>query len=301
MRLLVLTILASLSACAAVDTPAACRITHLADIPIEMVGNFPFVDARINDRPAALLLDTGDEIATVLEASFDRLGLARDYRTSAYVTGVGGQSSVWPTHPVSLSLGPVALPPAVLLVSPMGLRIPGGHAFDGVIGGQVLSAYDVDLDIPARRLGLYERRQCPGGMTPIAGATNLVIAQANRADLLTVPIAVDGNPVTALVDTGATRSLVDARAAGLAGDDVTLDREVHINGIDPVGLGARAHRFEQVQVGSEVVTYPYMLVAAFGLPGINAVLGMDYWRDRRVWISYGSRTLTIGPPQHLSR
>ena len=269
----------------------------MADIPIQLVGNFPLVDARINDHAAKLLLDTGADALIVREASFDRLGLQHDYQVLSSVTGIGAQSNNWVTRPVVVSLGPITLRPAPLFVSAIPVHLPGADQLDGVLGGQVLSRYDVDIDMPARRLGLYERRYCPDGAAPFDGASNAVLAAGNGAYKLTVPLTLDGAGVTAELDTGASRTLVDAQAAGLSDTDLASDRALHLAGADPVGMSARLHRFEQLRIGSETVAAPLLVVGAFHRAGYDALFGTDFWRSHRVWISYGSRRVYIGVRQ----
>ncbi len=301
MRVLVLTAAASLSACAAANTPSACRITLVAEVPIQMVDSVPLVDVGFDGHPAKLVLDTGAEQVIVRDKSVERLGLELNYQALASVTGIGGQSSIFPSRPATLSIGPVRLPPEALLVTAMPISLRGGIEPDGLLGSQVLSAYDVDIDMPSRRLGLYERRRCPDGPPPIEGATNTIQAQGNRAWKLSVPVTLDGVALDALVDTGATRTLVDSSVAGLTEADLSGDRSLHLAGADPVGLGGHLHRFKQLQVGSETVANPLLAVAPFKNAGYSALLGTDYWRYRRVWISYGSRTVTVGPRQPRPR
>ena len=295
MRCAVLATTALLSACAAANSPEACRVTHVADIPIQLVANVPLVDVRINDHPAKLILDTGAETVLIRDSSFDRLGLERNYQGLSYSTGIGAQSSNWPSRPAVLSLGPITLPPAALLVGAIPFRLPGPDQIDGLLGSQILSAYDLDLDLPSRRLGLYERRRCPDGPPPRAGLPNTVQAQGDRAYKLTVPITLDGVAITAELDTGASRTLVDAQAAGLTEAAMANDRSLHLAGADPVGMSARLHRFKQLQIGSETVTGPLLAVGAFHRPGFDALLGTDFWRTHPAWISFGSRRVDIGP------
>ena len=297
MRCAVLATTALLSACAAANTPEACRITHVADIPIQMVGNVPLVDVRINDHPAKLLLDTGAETVVIRDTSFDRLDLRRNYQALTYSTGIGAQTSNWPTQPAAVALGSITLPPAPLFVSVIPIHLPGPDQLDGLLGSQVLSGYDVDVDMPARRLGLYERRLCPDGPPPFAGASNTVPAEGNRAYKLTVPITLDGVVITAQLDTGASRTLVDTQAAGLTDADLAGDRGLQVAGVGPVGLSMRLHRFKQMQIGSDTVERPLLVVGALRRNGYDALFGTDYWRTHRVWISYGSRRVYIGPRQ----
>ena len=301
MRPLILAAAAALSACAAANTPESCRITHVADIPIQKVGNFPLVDVGINGQVARLLLDTGAEATVIRDTSFDRLGLERDYHSYSSTTGIGAQASAWQSRPAVLTLGSVKLPAGALSVATIPVQLPRGGRLDGLLGSQVLSAYDLDVDMMAGRLGLYERRRCPDGAPPFPGASQTLRAEGNRSYKMTVPIMLDGAALTAMVDTGATRTLVDAETAGLGEADMAADRTMHMNGADPVGLNGRFHRFKQLRVGSDTVENPLVAVSSFKRAGYTALLGTDFWRDRRVWISYGSRTVTVGPVQPRPR
>lgn len=284
-----------LSACAATNTPEACRIVRVAEVPLRLAGNMPLVEVRINERPALLLLDTGAEGMVVVEDSFARLGLEHDYTRTMYATGLGAQTGNWPSRPVPVALGPVTLKPTSLLVSPIAWPLRGRNRIDGLLGSQVLSAYDVDIDMAAGRFTLYEPRRCPDGPPPFAGPSMTLRATGNRAYKLTVPITVDGTELPAEVDTGASRTLVDAGRLGLREADLATDRSSHTATADPVGMLVHTHRFARLQVGTETVDKPYLMVGSVQRPGYDALLGTDYWRNRRVWISYAGRTLTIGP------
>ena len=288
-----------LTACAAANTPEACRIVAVAAIPIRMAGTIPLLDAAINGRPARLALDTGAEGTTVAAEAFDRLGLQRDYARPAYVTGLGAQTVNWLSKPAETTLGPLTLPAAPLLVTAFDWRMRREDRPDGLLGSAALSQFDVDIDMPQRRLTLYRPRRCPAGPPPFDGVT--LAADNNRAYKLTIPITLDGAALTAEVDTGASRTLVDAVRAGLSAADVAADRTVHLATADPVGADVRLHRFGRLTVGPDLVERPVLGVSATSRAGYDALLGSDYWLTRRVWLSYAGRTVTIGPPQPRPR
>ena len=288
-----------LTACVAANTPEACRIVPVAAIPIRMAGTIPLLDVTINGHPARLMLDTGAEGTTVAAEAFDRLGLQRDYARPAYVTGLGAQTVNWLSRPVETALGPLALPAAPLLVTAVNWSMRGEDRPDGLLGSAALSQFDVDIDMKQRRLMLYRPRRCPAGPPPFDGAT--VSADNNRAYKLTIPVTLDGAALTAEVDTGASRTLVDGASAGLSDADVAADRTVHFATADPVGADIRMHRFGRLTVGSDVVERPLLGVSAMGRGGYDALLGSDYWLTRRVWLSYAGRTITVGPSQPRPR
>ena len=287
------------ASCTVANTPEACQVVHIADIPIRLVGTLPLVDAAIDGKPVRLLIDTGADSLLIKQELADRLALDRDYTRAIYSTGLGAQTSNWPTKPVPVQLGPVTLPAMSLGVATpgaMGSDRPRASRFDGVVGGQVLSAYDVDIDMPNRRLGLYRRRTCTVGPPPFGGPSiTLPTSQAGPYRVI-VPVAVDDAPLRLEIDTGASRTLLDARAVGLAGPALEADRPIHLVTADPVGQTGHLHRFGSLQIGSDRVAGPLLLVAQVQQPAFSGLLGSDYWRSHRLWLSYGSQTITVGLP-----
>lgn len=87
--------------------------------------------------------------------------------------------------------------------------------------------------------------------------------------------------------------MVDASTAGLSDTDIQADRPIRVNTADPVGLNAHLHRFKVMQVGSAGAENRLLVVVQVNHPGYNGILGTDYWRSHRMWISYGSDTLTF--------
>lgn len=290
-----------LSACVAVDTPEACRITRVAELPIRMVGNVPLVKATINNRPAQLLLDTGADGTVVSEDAFARLGLERDYTLTASTVGLGAGSVNWPSKAVTTALGTLTLKPAPVFVAHIKWPLRDQDEVDGLLGGQVLSAYDADIDMPQSRLTLYQPRHCPNGPAPFGGPSMTLHAAGNLARKLTIPIRVDNINMAAVVDTGASATFLASSRVKLTAEDLAKDRSSRATTADPVGLEVHVHRFGQVQIGSETIESPAFAVGQVRRAGFDALLGSDYWRTRRVWLSYAGRTVTIGQRQPLPR
>ena len=62
-----------LSACAAANTPEACKLTELGEAPIHLSDNLPLLDLMIDGKPARFLLDTGATATAITEPAFRRL------------------------------------------------------------------------------------------------------------------------------------------------------------------------------------------------------------------------------------
>ena len=71
---------------------------------------------------------------------------------------------------------------------------------DGLLGTDVLGKFDVDLDLPNRRMALYEKGKC----TPDWAASNaeIKIGRSAHNDHVFLPVRLDGRNITATIDTG---------------------------------------------------------------------------------------------------
>jgi predicted aspartyl protease len=91
--------------------------------------------------------------------------------------------------------------------------------FVGVLGLPFLRRYLLDIDYPARRLVLHERPARPTGCD-ICSADNAIAVTPLRGGLPGVPVTVNGIAMRALLDTGASRTILNDKAVaalGLAG------------------------------------------------------------------------------------
>jgi predicted aspartyl protease len=111
-------------------------------------------------------------------------------------------------------------------------------------------------------------------------------------------VQLDGHPVAAIIDTGATGSVVSFEAAKAAGVDTAAlqaDRAVPVAGMNKTGVQTRVHRFQLLDIGGLVIADPRLGVQDLVYPGATMVLGEDLLRRHRVYISYSSRRVFIAP------
>ena len=59
-------------------------------------------------------------------------------------------------------------------------------------------------------------------------------------------------------------------------------------GVGGGALPSRIHRFESLTVGNIGLSNPEIVVTDLRLRGIDLILGMDFLRSRRLWLSYAS-------------
>jgi predicted aspartyl protease len=108
----------------------------------------------------------------------------------------------------------------------------------------------------------------------------------------------DGKVRTTLVDTGSQVSLVSADAAasmGVTPDALAQDRSITSYGATPDPQASRVHRFRELVVGPERMNNPTLVVVPRLGTEAGLVLGADFLRRHRLWISYASNRVYLGP------
>jgi len=66
-----------------------------------------------------------------------------------------------------------------------------------------------------------------------------------------------------------------------------------VNGVAAEQLAAHVHRFSQLQIGAETIRDPEIIVTDVTLNDADLVMGIDFLRPRRIWLSYGSQQIFI--------
>ncbi|MBC7799931.1 MAG: clan AA aspartic protease, partial [Gemmatimonadaceae bacterium] len=163
-----------------------------------------------------------------------------------------------------------------------------GPPIDGILGINVLVGFELDLDVPQRRLVLYRARPCAAALPPWSGPYTRLPVQQQRTGHLFVSAELDGQPVFGLLDTGASRTTMAVAVARDAG--VTLRQLQAAPGgrsrtLDPGGLAFRQQQFRALRIGNDVLESPMLLVADLPPYAGEMIIGGDYLATRRVWMS----------------
>ena len=119
-------------------------------------------------------------------------------------------------------------------------------------------------------------------------------AHVTLGNRLVVPIAIDGQPVDALLYTGSSLSLLSTSCARRVGARATpADPVATIRGVDGGTAIVRFHCFVSMDVGRDHVANPLIAVGETQFVSPEMVLGLDYLRGHRIWISYRTQQVVI--------
>jgi predicted aspartyl protease len=305
----VLLALLGLAACTTTD-PAAlradgtCPLIRLAEIPVETHNNMLFIDAKIDDQPVRLLVDTGAERTLLTEAAVDRLHLPRDQHHATRTFGIGSPTASWDAMlPNGIVLGTTHFPVDTVTVGRFDIsEVAGGGSADGLLGADILLAFDIDLDLPAKRITVYHaRRECPLSTPPWTEPYIRLKGIETKRDRLLVPFELDGAAGMAVLDTGAQVSSVSRammERLGLAEGSLATDRTVIAHGAAPDQVAVHVHRFREFRVGPAVLQAPTMPVVPMTGGMGDALVGADFLRGRRVWLSFSTQRVFVTPLEH---
>ena len=284
----------------------ACTVDHQATVALRVNGAVITVPVEVNGITATFIVDTGAQRSVVSEAAVRRLGLARDQWIGTTMRGIGGIDRRPNADPRSLSLGGVPLVRRTvkhdtsLTVAVLPLATAGNQSIDGLLGRDFLSLFDLDLDVPAHRIGLYRVDDCAGRFLPWSSDYAAIPIAVPAEQAIIVPVILDGRTLRALLDSGASSSLVAAPGIYKLRLDPTIlaaDPSGQITGLGSRVLTVHRHQFSELQVGNQTVEMPSLWVEPLRLsPIVDMLLGADWLAARRVWISFATRQLFVAAP-----
>ncbi len=294
-RALGLFLLLPLARCAPPDV-VDCDLRMVAQMPLQVQDHLMVVPAGINGQWVKLVVDTGAERTTLSTATADRLALPHDAKFVTRAQGVGGTTTTTDVRLDRLVLGGVHFPLDRIAVGTFTLQNGQGLDADGLLGADILLAFDMDIDGPGGKLTLYHSTMCPALQLPWQQpAVELAGIRAVK-DRLTVPFQLDGVDGSALLDTGAQVNVISggmARRLGLTSQSLAGDPVIRQHGVGPAEVTAHLHRFDQMRIGP-VVQQPAFMVVMDGDAGFgDALIGEQFLGSHRVWLSFRSRQVYV--------
>ena len=277
--------------------PSGCTVQKVADIPIVAERGFITAPASVEGKPVTMLIDTGSEATSVTPEAVAALRLARDPHAFTTTIGTGGRVTSRNARLQSFAIGGLEVLDQSDAVAPLPSLSLLGFEASGVLGARWLSDYDIDLDVPHRRMALYSVQSCTGDYLPWTEARTAVPARLFGRGLVLLQVALNGAPETALLDSGSAQSAVTEAAAvgaGVSPAAIGRDPAERALGADGNPVFVRRHVFDTLQV-DEVATdaIPLALGPLHVAGGAQMLLGLDWLRQHRVWIAYGAGRVFI--------
>ncbi|MBV8916289.1 MAG: aspartyl protease family protein [Acetobacteraceae bacterium] len=278
----------------ATNARAGCRLERRADAPLRLVEDFPIVVASVGSTPVCFLLDTGAQGHLILPEAAEALRLPQLPGTVP-VIGTGGAREAPLVVLAGVRLGAAGLPALPTPVAELPLVPQVTPMLAGLLGAPLLATYDFDLDVASGRIELYDAGAC-GMATPVLGpqiaVVPLTVTPASEALL---SVRVNGQRIVALLDTGSRATLLTQEAGRRLGLKAPTSANT-ARGVDGERLPLEHVRVRELAVGDDVRRDVPVSLAPLQLGAAEMLLGLDYLRQRRVWISYATGQLAIALP-----
>jgi predicted aspartyl protease len=273
---------------------ADCQMQQVTSVPL-LAGKHPTIEVAINGTPLPMAVDTGAQGSAVTPETVAALRLPRDPHRRTRAGSLGGQDITQNVLVETLDVPSLGFVDHSIAVLPLD-AMPGGNAPAGLIGSDLLSGFEIELDIPAQKLSFYRATGCDSVRPPWAGRYETVVAKLSMHHDFLLPIELNGHVLTAMFDTGSTGETVSRSAAKSVGvSDAELGNDESATGTSAGshGYAIRRHRFDSLRIGREIFRNVRLDVADFNQPGVDVLIGDDYMHRRRFFLSYSTATLFI--------
>lgn len=310
--------LAGIAPAAAADSCPPLSIVASVDMQIA-ADNRPYVPVTINGVPKSMLVDTGGFFTEMFEPVVDELKLT-PRQTRLVLVGVAGDTTRLAVR-AAFTLGKLHADSIDFMVMPLAHRFaPDVPDAAGLLAPNLLRPYDLDLDFGGRKLNLISQKHCDGKVVYWkASSVAVVPVRVNEDGHVLVPVELDGRRLTAILDTGSSRSLLNLGPAqttfGVVADTDETPFEGHIG---DTGASTYSHRFRSLSLEGISISNPTLMLipdlmknrlkprdtvegdtrianpnAESGLG--EMILGMDILRHLHVYIAYREQKLYITP------
>jgi predicted aspartyl protease len=289
--------------------PSDCKLIRIAEWPVRLEHNKLIVDGAINGRKIGIMLDTGAERSLILRSAAIRLGLTLRRSSRYRLFGLGGETEVEVAHLDEFKIGQATQKNWQVIVA--GERDFGDDiAF--LLGDDFFHKVDLEFDLAARAVRLYQSKDCDGvslayWSTNGAGQVEIEEVDGNHPQIV-LTVQINGQPLRALLDSGASTSmLATSDAARLGVTPQTPGVVARTAG----GLGAKKidswiGPFESFTIGDETVKNPQIRFAdlwkdvTYGEVGSRLqrqvglhpmLLGADFLLAHRVLVAHSQRRI----------
>jgi predicted aspartyl protease/tetratricopeptide (TPR) repeat protein len=275
-----------------------CRLGEVAELPITMAGTRPMISAKINDKEARFLLDSGaffSMMSAPTAAEFELKLKAAPHGLS--VRGVGGSVDTNVATVKQLTLAGAIVHNVEFLV--------GGSEVgsQGLIGQNFLEKWDVEYDFSKGVVRLFKPEGCKRNflaywVTPGQAYSKMEIEPVRQAYWHTIGEGyVNGQKIRVMFDTGAYTSVLSRSAASRAGIKLDAPGVVDAGYTSGIGRGlvktyiATASSFK---IGDdEEIKNGRLRISSSDLPEADMLLGSDFFVSHHVFVANSQHKLYV--------
>jgi clan AA aspartic protease (TIGR02281 family) len=267
-----------------------CQLGRYGTLPVELEGSRATTIVKINGNDTRFALDTGSFYNIMSNASAASLGLKlRPMPFNFRISGIGGSTGVQYTRVKQFGILGTTIDDVDFLVG-------GTDSGYGLLGANLLDFADLEIDMAHGKFSLFKVDGC--GKASLAYWSNghdYFMADLDPSDSRTdrrtfIDVTINGKKVRALIDSGATVTLLSRHAAERAGLDVNapgVKKAPRTGGFGSKSLAAWIVPVDSFSVGTETIQHSQVEVidGNLGSDNTDMLLGLDYLLAHHMFIA----------------
>jgi predicted aspartyl protease len=201
-------------------------------------GHF-LIEMNVDGVDLTMVVDTGATNTVVMDNGIAAAGLTPDSRGAMQAHGVSGSTNIEFYDVDSMRFGDH------VWRSPRLMSVPNANAsltdqgIEGIVGVDILSEFVLEFDQTSGRFRLHESID---SLRPDLDGWQALPLRAYMSGLTVADVEINGAPITAFFDTGASRNLLNPEAAEAAGyselDPRLFTDEPPVRGLSAAGSDA---------------------------------------------------------------
>jgi predicted aspartyl protease len=272
-----------------------CNLVQIDQWPVRLAGNgLLVIDGAINRQDVAIMLDTGAMRTVILRPVAARLGLKVDPLRGVRIVGPTGDSVAETAQVAELTIAGSTRRDWQMIVAGERDLV---HGIGVILGEDFFQNVDVEFDLANRAIRLFQPRNCDGASLAYwttERAHEVAIEAVNPARArIVIPVRVNGLPIVALFDTGASRSILHRHIAARLGIRPNTPGVVAAGTLSGVGKESSdlwIGSFESFEIGEEAIKGTSIPFADIGAE-YQMVLGLDFLLAHRLLVSHSQRKI----------
>lgn len=278
------------------DDKPRCKYVKVAELPLQYSGPALQVttEGMIDDTPARMLVDTGAGETWLTRTGTERRGMGLRI-TGSYAEGIGGSSRIYSARVREFAIGPSKSGRGRLpVIGDMG----SAPDYDAIAGAPFLLQADLELSLAEKKMRFFRPLECKDAFLGYWDGDIFEIPFERRPDGSPNPhftIEVNGKEMDAVIDSGASTTVIMAGAARRAGlkFDAPSMRLGESTGIGTDRVAHWSTVVDKLRIGGELIQNATIGVLDTDLSGTDVLLGDDYLRTHRVLFAMSQRKLYI--------
>ncbi len=292
------------------NAATVCHLQQFGEMTVKSIGPDLAVEAQVNGRPIWMILDTGSEATLLFRGAAEALGLRWSSDGGGTVYGVGGSTPLGKARIKDFRVAGITVRDFDLFVAGR-LATP---AAQGLLGGNFLLQADMEFDIPGGKVRFFKPKNCSGEQVVYWGGSYSVAPMlASLSDkVISVRVMVNGKPLRAEMDSGASVSTITSDAArrlnvrvsspeappgdgmlGVAGESIAT----HVKVFPTFSFGDETIKNAKIEIAdlfsgdAEIHLGSNIPQALDDLP--EMLLGADFFRSHRIYVAMSQKKVYV--------